>query len=364
MKDAGRGLAEGDAGFLLDAGGVEDRAGFVEGMEAGGGLIEIGCQQVGAVVDEDGGDGLGELGEFENEGSFLRRAEFERASEGDGRIAEFAEDGAGADVGVLQIRRGVAVEAEHFLPREFVIGEAVLAEFGVFHGADADSVGDGGFIRIGQRGIFFLDDGERTFGAFLQDFAQTDALARSGFEHFAIGSEDAAEGDVDEFLRESPEFGCSEELLEMVGLGGADDVPDFIGMPDVDAVLDGGEVGGSVEVAAIAFLDEHGLVLQRGDVWKENALGAIALTGDATGLEFVDEAGESGVVEAFTEVVIEMDVELVVDVLQTLERHFHTALPDGEVFGVALLEFDEFGFAGFAQYGIGFLGGVYLLIEA
>jgi hypothetical protein len=63
---------------------------------------------------------------------------------------EFAEDGAGADVGVDEVGGGVALQGEHFVPTEFVVGEAILRELGVFDGSDADGFGDGGFFFWGE----------------------------------------------------------------------------------------------------------------------------------------------------------------------------------------------------------------------
>ena len=47
-------------------------------------------------------------------------------------------------------------------------------------------------------------------------------------------------------------------FIEAELLGRADDVPDFIGLPFLHTVVDGGEVGGGIEVAAVAFADDAG----------------------------------------------------------------------------------------------------------
>src|SRR4051795_1499181 len=54
-------------------------------------------------------------------------------------FAGFTEDRADADIRVLQIRRGVALQREHLVPRKNVIGHSILHEIGVFHRADSDN---------------------------------------------------------------------------------------------------------------------------------------------------------------------------------------------------------------------------------
>ena len=153
-------------------------------------------------------------------------------------------------------------------------------------------------------------------------------------------------------------------LAEVEFLGGADDVPDFIGFPDVDAVVDGGEVGGGVEEAAVGFADDAGFVGEGFEVAEEDADGAVADFGDALGEEIVDERGEFVVVGAFAEVVVEVGVELGVDGAELVEGEGDAAGPDLFVFGVALLEFDELVAAGVEDGRIGLGLGVDGFVEA
>ena len=158
--------------------------------------------------------------------------------------------------------------------------------------------------------------------------------------------------------------GGFEELAEVELLGGTDDVPDFVGFPDVDAVVDGGEVGGGVEEAAVGFADDAGFVGEGFEVAEEDADGAVADFGDALGEEVVDERGEFVVVGAFAEVVVEVGVELGVDGAELVEGEGDAAGPDFFVFGVALLEFDELVPAGVEDGGVGLGLGVDGFVEA
>ena len=49
---------------------------------------------------------------------------------------------AAAGVGVLHVRRRVAVRGEHLVEVEHVVARAVLAQVGVLHRPDADRLGD------------------------------------------------------------------------------------------------------------------------------------------------------------------------------------------------------------------------------
>ena len=64
------------------------------------------------------------------------------------------ENAADARVGVLQIRRGVAVQRQHLVPTENVIALAVRQQVGVFHRAEADDAGDFAPLRFRQLGLF------------------------------------------------------------------------------------------------------------------------------------------------------------------------------------------------------------------
>ena len=110
-----------------------------------------------------------------------------------------------------------------------------------------------------------------------------------------------------------------EDLLEVEGLGCADDIPDFVRVPALDTEADGGEVGGSVEKASVAFADDGGFFGELWGVRKKDAEGALAFARDAGLLEFVAQRSEGVVVEAFAKLFIELDIEQGVDALEVLE---------------------------------------------
>ena len=64
------------------------------------------------------------------------------------RAFQFAENGAGADITILQVRRSIALEGEGLLPGKLVIGHPVLAQLHVFHRTNAHCLGDSGFFVI------------------------------------------------------------------------------------------------------------------------------------------------------------------------------------------------------------------------
>lgn len=314
------------------------------------------------MVDEDVVCGFGELGELQGEGAFGGVGEGHFSWRGE-VTAELAEDGTGADVGVDEVGCGVALEGEHFVPTKLVVCEAVLGEFGILDGADADDFRDGGFFFVGEA-FAVGDDGGGAFDGFVEDFDEANGFAGASAEHFAVLTEDATEGDVDEVGLLAAFAGGFEDLTEMEFLGGADDIPDFVGFPDVDAVIDGGEVGGGVEEATVGFADDAGFVSECFDVAKEDAGGAVADFGDALGEKVIDERGELVVVGAFAEVVVEVSVELGVDGAELVEGEGDATSPDLFVFGVALLKFDELESAGIEHGGIGLGFGVDGFVKA
>ena len=177
-------------------------------------------------------------------------------------------------------------------------------------------------------------------------------------------AEDAAESDVLEVGGDAHALRGGEDLLEMELLRRAGDIPNGVRVPAFDAVFDGGEVGRGVEEAAVAFADEAGLVGQRRNVGEENARGAFADLRGAVGEEFVDQGGQRRIVETFAETLVEADAEFFVDILELGPREFDQLLPDGAVFRIALLEFDQFLARGLVHGGVGLLEGVDLAVEA
>ena len=115
-----------------------------------------------------------------------------------------------------------------------------MREFRKFHRADADDLCDP--------------------NGFFEHFDQPDILAGAGFHQLAVVAEDRAELDVLEVASFPPTRGGVEELAEMELLRHADDIPNVVGLPFVDAELDGREIAGGVEKSAVGLADDRGVI--------------------------------------------------------------------------------------------------------
>ena len=106
------------------------------------------------------------------------------------RAIQLAENRPNPDVRILEIRRGVALQRKHPVPRENVISEATLRELGEFHRTDTDDFRDfHGFLALQIR--VFL--GDRFCGAldrFFEYFDQADVFAGAGSHQFPIVAKD------------------------------------------------------------------------------------------------------------------------------------------------------------------------------
>ena len=120
----------------------------------------------------------------------------------------------------------------------------------------------------------------------------------------------------------------------MVALAVIDDVEDLVGMPGFDAILDGREVGGGVGERTVALADQEGGL----GLFDEDDDGAFAFDGRASFLQVGDDGGELGVVEAFTELNVELHAQAVVYGLERGQAVGDEPLPEGAVFGVAGVE--------------------------
>ena len=293
---------------------------------------------------------FGRLGEDD----LLRCAEFR---------PEFAKDGTDAHVGILKVRCGVALEAEHFRPREDIVGHAMLGEFGVFDRTESDNACDVILFIARKFGILLLDHGAGAGHGFPDKIAQRDIVAGARLHQFVVLAENAAESDMVESGGDAHAFGSGENLLEVELLRRARHIPDGVRVPAFDTVFDRGQVGRGIEEAAVALADEARLVGQRGNIGKKDASGAFADLRGAVGEKFVDQCGQCRIVEAFAESLVEADAELFVDVGKLRPGKIDQLLPDGAVFRVALLEFDQFFARGLVHGGIGLFECVDLAVK-
>ena len=113
------GVAEQKAGIADGLFGLQHGAALEERVEFAGEFVEVIAEEIWPAVVEDRREDFAELCELFHEGKLgrLRELDVGRWTLDVGRsFLRLAEDRADADVAVLQIRRGVALEAEHFLP--------------------------------------------------------------------------------------------------------------------------------------------------------------------------------------------------------------------------------------------------------
>ena len=149
--------------------------------------------------------------------------------------------------------------------------------------------------------VLFSDRLGGTFDRFLEHFNEADVLAGAGFHQFAIVTEDGAKLDVLEIPGFPPARGGIEELTKMKLLRHADDIPDVIGLPFVDAELDGREIAGGVEESAVGLtndcrivspaiflVDLERVLFERLAAVGKNANRAVALAGEAFLHELMD----------------------------------------------------------------------------
>ena len=83
----------------------------------------------------------------------------------------------------------------------------------------------------------------------------------------------------------------------------------------------------------------------------KNAKCTVAFSGEAALPEVGDDCREHWVVKTFAKCVVKTNAEPPVDFFKLLLGKLDDFLPDSEIFGIALLEFDEFSFGGVAEFG-------------
>ena len=114
-------------------------------------------------------------------------------------VFRLPEDAPDPRIGVLQIRRGVALQRQHFVPAENVIALAVRQQVGVFHRAQADDPGDFLALRLRQFRALFRNNFEGALLGFIEQIAQLHRVAAARLERLAVVAQDFAEADVNQF---------------------------------------------------------------------------------------------------------------------------------------------------------------------
>src|SRR5690348_11856340 len=137
-------------------------------------------------------------------------------------------------IGVLQIRRRVALQREHLVPAENIITLPVRQQVGVFYRAEADDARDFAALRLRQLRIFFGNDFERPFLRLVEQIGQFHRLAAAGFERLPVLAQYGTEPGMSQFESGmlGPEFGIGlspfmehgEDLLKVQLLAAVGDV--------------------------------------------------------------------------------------------------------------------------------------------
>ncbi len=105
----------------------------------------------------------------------------------------FTEYGEHAGVGILHVRRGIALKGQHVIPVEDVVGGAVFREIRILHRADTDRVSQ--LFQFVGRHIWVLLR-HQTAGALqrlVQQIGELHGTAGAGFERLAVFTQHHAE---------------------------------------------------------------------------------------------------------------------------------------------------------------------------
>ena len=199
---------------------------------------------------------------------------------------------------------------------------------------------------------------------FLQHICKAHIITRAGFHDLAIFAKYASKCDMSHVAGDSHALGGGKDLLEMKRLWCPYDIPDGIGFPVVDAIVDRGQIGRGIKKTAVALTNNGRFSVEGGNFGKENTKGTLTDGGDSSMLQVLAERGKGIIISAFPKSLIEFDIQKVVKFLKFAPRKFDRLLPNGEVFKVACLEFYQF-FAGCAfDILIGFFDAIDLTVKS
>ena len=196
-------------------------------------------------------DGVGQRREPLGELDLLGSIEHDRRRARRCVPARLTQDRAHAGVRVLQVRRGVAAEAQHLVVGEDVVALPVLTEVGVLHRADADDVRDVLHV-VRERQIAFLrprdDERASAVDRLLQQLGELRVVARPCPQTLAVLPEHEPEADVlDALVGDPPGHAPDREHhLEVLALAAVDDVEDTVGAEVLRAVTECREIGRAV----------------------------------------------------------------------------------------------------------------------
>ena len=256
-------------------------------------------------------------------------------------LARLGEDRVDPGVGVEQVDGRVALKREHFVEREPVVGGPVALEVGVLDGAVAH--GRRGLIELLVADIRapLLDGRLAPNLGLVQELDEPDDVAAPAPELLAVLAEDQAERhvvdlDLPIFGQVAGLAGGLEHHLKVDALSGVGDVDDPVGVLLLDAVLDGGHIGGGVPVPAVRLPHNQRNLL----ALDEHACGALTDLGDVPVEQVVDDVPEERVVERLAPL-LDGDAQTVVKLLEFPPGSVTDALPSLHVLLLAALELPD-----------------------
>ena len=231
----------------------------------------------------------------------------------------------------MEIGPGIALERERLIPIEVDRRAGIVRKIGVLHGAVADSLGESLVAAA------LLDDIESPALRLGEKFLKADEIAFAGRNRLTLETHET-ERNVDELNGIAHLRGNQEELLEVKLLTVVGNVNDALGIVIRNAAADACEIARRIIVAAVRLADDRDAKLLGFKIDDESALGFL---GKLHVEQSVDDARHHRVIERFTAIGVELDAELGVHALELADGDFNELLPELEIFGVALLEFNE-----------------------
>ena len=140
----------------------------------------------------------------------------------------------------------------------------------------------------------------------------------------------------------------------MPALTKINDIPNLTGLPFVDAMLNGGDVGCRIIERTILCLDAHGLVLpftvavavirsSGGLHWvaRKDTNRAVTFTSKTVGLQLFNQRTKRIVIGTLSHPVIKSHPEAIIHRIESFSGEFETTRPDRSVFRVTLLKFHQ-----------------------
>ena len=248
-------------------------------------------------------------------------------------------------MGVLQIRRSVAIERQHAIPVEHVVTHAISGEIGVLHRADADLTGDRQSILDGQFGILLGDGGFGAHEGFVEQIDELQGLTTAALQHFTIGSENAAERNMHglgRFGEPASHTSHVEHHRQVLCLWSTHDIQEEIGVQTFDAVDHTGEItGGVVETTRALLHDERKwITVAIGVPGREHHVGTVGLLEESERVESSDHLREQFVVGTLTHQVVidEQHPQTLVHCVEVLGGECDQEFPEAKSFGVTTLQ--------------------------